>query len=74
MALQTCHEQVNGYKNFCFRGFETREEVDNDYSKFVVKEKSEHGVGKGACQIGLSRLNDFIIFNQFIVFVCFLLT
>lgn len=65
---------MNGYKNSCDRGFETREEVDDDYSKFVVKEKSRHGVGKGAGHIGLSRLNDFIIFVQSVVVVYLLLS
>lgn len=73
-SFQTCHEQVNGYKNNCYRGFKTRDGAEDDYSKFIVKLKINHVVGKGACQIGLSRLNDFIIFIQFIVFVRLLLT
>ena len=65
---------MSGYKNSCHRGFETKVEVDDDYSKFVVKEKSGHGVGKGAGHIGSSRLNDFIIFVQYVVVVFLLLS
>ena len=68
-SWQTCHEQVNGYNNFCFRGFETREEAEDDYSKLVLREKSNHEAGKGAGLVRLSGPKNLIIFVQFIVIV-----
>lgn len=41
-SFQTCHEQVNGYKNNCYRGFKTRDGAEDDYSKFIVKLKIDH--------------------------------
>ena len=61
------------YKNNYYNGFKSREEADDDYSKFVIKEKSNHEVGKGASHIMLSTLKNFIIFVQFIVIVVLLL-
>lgn len=46
MSLQ-CHEQVNGYKNYCYEGTKIREMKD-DYSKLVFKEKSKHEIPKAA--------------------------
>ena len=65
---------MNGYKNSCYRWFETREGAEDDFSKFVVKEKSNHGVGNGAGQIRLSRLSNFISLVQFVVIVLLLLS
>jgi hypothetical protein len=65
---------VDSYKNSCYKGFKTRDEADNDYSKFMLKEKSNHGVGKGEGQIMLSGLKNLIIFVQFIVIVVLLLS
>ena len=47
-SWQTCHEQVNGYKNDYYRGFTDREEVEDDYSVFVLKHKRKHEVANGA--------------------------
>jgi viroplasmin and RNaseH domain-containing protein len=73
-SYQTCHEQVTGYQKNCYKGFKTREEAEDDYSKFILKEKSNHEVAKGAGQIGLSGLKNLIIFVQFVVIVVLLLS
>lgn len=72
--LQTCHEQVNSYKNGFYRGFKTRGEVEDDYSMFVLKYKSNHEVGKGVGKLGCNGLTNLIIFGQFVVIVILLLT
>ena len=68
-SWQACHEQVIPYKYSCYKGFNTREEAEDDYSKYVLREKRNHEVGKGAGQIGLSGLKNLIIFVQFVLIV-----
>lgn len=69
------NEQVIGYKGCSFEGFNSREETENDYSKYVLKEKSNHEVGKGAGQLSaLSGFKNLIILFQFILIVMLLLS
>ena len=42
--------------------FNTSEEAEDDYSKYVLKEKRNHEVGKGAYQIRWNELKNLIIF------------
>ena len=46
---QTYHKQVYSYKGSCYERFNTSEEAKDDYSKFMLRAKSNIGIGKGAC-------------------------
>lgn len=69
-----CHEQVNNYKNSCYRRFKTEEEAKDDYSRLKIKEKSNHTVGNSRDYIRLSGLNNLIIFVQLVITAVLLLT
>ena len=47
-SWQTCHEPMNSYKNDCYRGSKAREEIEDDYSMFMLKHERKHEVANGA--------------------------
>jgi viroplasmin and RNaseH domain-containing protein len=38
-SWKACHEQVNRYKYNCFKGYDTREEAEHAYSKYLLQEE-----------------------------------
>lgn len=62
---------MDKYESNNFKLFETREEGEASYWSFLWSQESvdNHEDGKGAAQIGPSRLQDFIILVQFIVII-----
>ena len=69
--MASMHEQVNHYKDNFYKDFNTREETEDDYSQYLIKEKRNHKVGKGAGQIRFSWKN-LTIFIQFLLIVALL--
>jgi hypothetical protein len=37
-SWRICQNQVNDFSNNCYRGYETREEAEEEYHKFLAKE------------------------------------
>ena len=61
-------------RTIAIKGFKSRDEAEDDYSRFVLKVKSNHEVHKGVGQMGLSRLKNLIIFTKLIIIVVLLLS
>lgn len=59
-----CVQNVSGYSNNSYKGFETREEAEAYY---LITMKQE---GKEARRCRSARIKNFVILFQFIVIVC----
>ena len=71
----SCNEQVIACKCCSFKLFNSRNEAENDYTKYVLIEKSNYEVGNGVGKlIGLSGFKNLIILFQLVLIVVLLLS
>ena len=65
---EDCLAQVNGWPDNSYKGFQTRQEAEDDYLQHTGKKSTNHEVGKAdASQIRPSRSKDFLILVLVIV-------
>lgn len=51
-SWHTCHEQVFDYKDSPYKGFQTRKGAQDDYSRFVIEQKTNVDVERVQVKMG----------------------
>ena len=83
-SCEICKEQVDGYKNSCYKGYKTKKEAEGHYANYVYKVAKDHYVNyvckekinHEVCKIVWTsgRVKNLIIFIQLIVIMVLLLS
>jgi viroplasmin and RNaseH domain-containing protein len=67
MSCDECRKQVSAYPNNSFKGFPTKEMVEEEYFNSLEEKRSNYEVGKQTS--GSSRVKTYIVIFQLIIIV-----